>query len=100
MRTGTCLSALALAAGIGGCGSNGPSRSTGQALFAQDCSVCHSLSGEQSPSRQGGDLLALHIGREEMLQFVREMPVRHRLGRIQLRTLADYVLAAEQRNMR
>lgn len=100
MRTVTCLSALALAVGVGGCGSNGPSRSAGQALFAQDCSVCHSLSGKQSPRRQGGDLLALHIGREEMLQFVREMPVRRRLGPVQLQTVSDYVLAAEQRNMR
>ena len=97
MRTAIGLAAVTLAAGLGACGSNGSQRSAGQALFAQDCSVCHSLSGEQSPSRQGGDLLALHVRREAMLQFVAEMPVRHRLGRVQLRTVTDYVLAAELR---
>jgi mono/diheme cytochrome c family protein len=100
MRGAIGLSALALVAGLSGCGSTGAPHSAGPALFAEDCSVCHSLSGKQSPRRQGGDLLALHIGREEMLQFVREMPVRHRLGPLQLQTVSDYVLAAEQRNMR
>jgi mono/diheme cytochrome c family protein len=97
MRTAIGLAAVTLAAGLGACGSNGSPRSAGQALFAQDCSVCHTLSGQQSPSRQGGDLLALHVGREAMLQFVREMPVRHRLRRVQLRIVADYVLTAELR---
>ena len=38
--------------------------------------MCHSLTGRQSPRRQGGDLLALRMTRVEMLEFVREMPVR------------------------
>jgi hypothetical protein len=65
-------------------------------LFTQDCGGCHSLSGRQSPRRQGGDLLRLHIGREPMLQFVREMPVRHPLSPVQLRDLVAYVLAVER----
>jgi hypothetical protein len=32
-----------------------------------------------------------------MLQFASEMPVRHRLGPVQLRAVADYVIAIERR---
>lgn len=35
-----------------------------------------------------------------MLQFVQEMPVRHRLAPSQVRTVADYVLAVERRGQR
>jgi len=80
-----------------GCGTTDRAESSaGQGLFAQDCSVCHSLSGRQSPQRQGGDLLMLHMGREAMHQFVQEMPVRHRLSPAQLRDVAGYVLAVER----
>ena len=81
-----------------GCGSSGGSRPAGgAALFAEDCGVCHSLTGRQSPSRQGGDLLAVHMTRTEMLEFVREMPVPHRLSSAQLQTVADYVRSVEAR---
>jgi mono/diheme cytochrome c family protein len=80
-----------------GCGTTEPAQpSGGQVLFAQDCRVCHSLSGRQSPQRQGGDLLRFHAGRGAMLQFVQEMPVGHRLSRAQLREVAGYVLAVER----
>lgn len=89
---------MVVAAAIGGCGATrGAHRSGGQALFAEDCAVCHSLSGRQSPRRQGGDLLGLHVGREAMLQFVREMPVRHGLSRAEMGAVAGYVLAVERR---
>jgi mono/diheme cytochrome c family protein len=91
---------MALAAGLSGCGSTGAPRSPGRALFAEDCSVCHSLSGARSPRLQGGDLLGLHVRRQAMLQFVQEMPVRHRLAPSQVRTVADYVLAVERRGQR
>jgi mono/diheme cytochrome c family protein len=65
-------------------------------LFTQDCGGCHSLSGRQSPRRQGGDLLRLDVGRGPMLQFVREMPVRHPLSPVQLRDVVAYVLAVER----
>jgi mono/diheme cytochrome c family protein len=91
---------LALAAGLSGCGSTGAHQSPGRALFAEDCSVCHSLSGAQSPRRQGGDLLALHVSRQAMLQFVGEMPVRRRLAPSQVRTVADYVLTVERHGQR
>ena len=43
----------------------------------------------------GGDLLALHMTRAEMLEFVREMPVPHRLTSAEVATVADYVRAVE-----
>jgi mono/diheme cytochrome c family protein len=66
-------------------------------LFAEDCGACHSLTGRQSPRRQGGDLLELRMSRAEMLEFVREMPVPHRLSASQMQTVADYVQSVEAR---
>jgi mono/diheme cytochrome c family protein len=89
---------LALAAVASGCGSGGGSpRADAPALFAEDCGMCHSLTGRQLPRRQGGDLLALHTTPAEMLEFVREMPVPHRLTEAQLQAVADYVRAVEAR---
>jgi len=59
--------------------------------------MCHSLTGQQSPRRQGGDLLALHMTRTEMLEFVREMPVPNSLSSAQTQAVADYVRAVEAR---
>jgi hypothetical protein len=60
-------------------------------LFAEDCSACHSLIGNESLHRQGGDLLGYRFSRRDLLEFVREMPVRHPLGPAQLATIVDYV---------
>ena len=98
MHARIALAALAIVAAAAGCGSGGGSlHAGGAALFAADCAMCHSLTGRQSPRRQGGDLLALHTTRAEMLEFVREMPVPHRLRSAQLQTVADYVRAVESR---
>src|SRR5437763_11928489 len=94
------LSALAVVLALGACGGSGaaPATRDGKALFAHNCSLCHSLTGVESPKRQGGDLLHGRFSREVMLQFAREMPVRHRLSRAELRTVADYVVAVERAN--
>ncbi len=94
----TEIAALAAAVVLGGCAAT-PSGSPagGRVLFAQACGACHSVTGRQSPRRQGGDLLRLHIGRATMLEFAREMPVRHRLSSAQLQVVVDYVLAVERR---
>jgi mono/diheme cytochrome c family protein len=99
VRAITALAALlAIVAVASGCGSGaGSPRADAPALFAEDCGMCHSLTGRQSPRRQGGDLLALHTTRAEMLEFVREMPVPHRLTEPQLQAVADYVRAVEAR---
>jgi mono/diheme cytochrome c family protein len=81
-----------------GCGSSGgPPRSAGAALFTDNCAMCHSLDGRASPHRQGGDLLSVHMTRSEMLEFVREMPLRHRLSPAEQETVADYVRSVEAR---
>ena len=98
MRLGTGLAALAVAVVVAGCGSTGGQpHADGAALFTEDCGVCHSLTGRQSPRRQGGDLLALRTTRAQMLEFVSEMPVRHRLSQAQVGVVADYVRAVEAR---
>jgi mono/diheme cytochrome c family protein len=89
--------ALLLAAiiAVAGCDSSSRPPSSGRQLFATACSACHSLSGHESPRRQGGDLLHLHIPREAMLDFVAEMPVRRPLTPTQERAVAAYVLGVE-----
>ena len=67
-------------------------------VFAQHCSVCHSLDGRNHPRLQGGDLLGFHARRAQVVQFVREMPVIHRpLTSAELQAVVDYVMAAERR---
>ena len=98
MHAGTALAALATAALVAGCGSGGGApQASGAALFSEDCDMCHSLTGRQSPRRQGGDLLALRMTRAQMLEFVREMPVPHPLSQAQVGVVADYVRAVEAR---
>jgi mono/diheme cytochrome c family protein len=89
---------FAIALLCAGCGSGAASpKVDGKALFAENCATCHSLTGRQSPRQQGGDLLSLRMSEEEMLEFVREMPVRHPLSSTQQRAVADYVRALEAR---
>ena len=92
------LALFATALFCAGCGSDAASpKVDGKALFAENCAVCHSLTGRQSPRQQGGDLLEFRMSEEEMLEFVREMPVRHPLSSTQQRAVADYVRALETR---
>jgi hypothetical protein len=57
-------------------------------LFVEDCGMCHSLTGRQSPRRQGGDLLALHVTVPRCSSSC-AMPVPHRLTSAQLQTVVD-----------
>ncbi len=59
--------------------------------------MCHSLDGRPSPRQQGGDLLSVQMTLGQMLEFVREMPVRHRLSSADQETVADYVRSVETR---
>jgi mono/diheme cytochrome c family protein len=98
VRSGLGNAALAVVVLAAGCGSSGaPPRSAGAALFTENCAVCHSLDGRPSPGQQGGDLLSVHVTRAEMLEFVREMPLRHRLSTAEQGTVADYVRSIEAR---
>jgi len=98
VRPRIALAALAVAVLSAGCGSGASSeRANGAPLFAEDCGMCHSLTGRQSPRQQGGDLLAVHTTRAEMLEFVRQMPVPHPLSSTELEIVADYVRKVEAR---
>jgi mono/diheme cytochrome c family protein len=98
MRWRTLLVTVALAFAIAACGGAEASPpSQGKRLFSEDCAVCHTLTGVNSPSHQGGDLLRAQMSRSDLLQFTREMPVRHALSQAQLATVADYVLAVQRR---
>lgn len=92
---GRWLVAAAVSAGlVVGCG--GSSSPSGKALFAHNCSGCHSLSGVESPRRQGGDLLHAHFSRAVTIQFAREMPVRKPLTQAEIERIADYVLSVQR----
>jgi mono/diheme cytochrome c family protein len=79
-----------------GCGSaSRPRTASGKTLFAEDCSACHSLIGNESLRRQGGDLLGYRFSRRDLLEFAREMPVRHPLNPAQLAVIVRYVSGRE-----
>jgi mono/diheme cytochrome c family protein len=98
MRFGLALAIVAITGVISGCGGAGaPPSPSGAALFRQDCTSCHSLIGNESLHRQGGDLLRYDLGPEILRQFTREMPVHPRLEARQLAAIVEYVHRAEQR---
>jgi mono/diheme cytochrome c family protein len=71
----------------------------GAHVFAHDCQSCHSLIGNESAHKQGGDLLGYNMTRSQLLTFTREMPTRP-LTAAQLSAVVDYVLRAQQRGHR
>jgi mono/diheme cytochrome c family protein len=89
MRIGKACAAAASCVLLAGCGVTHPQ--PGAALFARNCSLCHSLIGNESLRRQGGDLLRARRSRPILLQFAREMPVRRPLSERQLGQIVDYI---------
>ena len=87
---------LASAGLLAGCGGSHPLPS-GRSLFVSSCSRCHSLTGFNSPGQQGGDLLGVQLSRVQLLQFAREMPLRHPLTQREFEVLASYILAVQRR---
>jgi mono/diheme cytochrome c family protein len=91
----------AVAAACGGVGSQ-PGGSghapavSGARVFARDCALCHSLVGNESLHRQGGDLLGYRMSRQQLVQFTREMPVRHPLTRAELNAVVEYVFSLQR----
>jgi mono/diheme cytochrome c family protein len=101
MRFGLALPIVAIAGVVSGCGAaNAPAPVNGAALFREACGNCHSLVGNESLHRQGGDLLHYDLGPEILRQFTREMPVRPRLDAKQLAVIVEYVYRAEHRAKR
>ena len=92
------IATAAAASALAGCAATSVQRSTdGAALFSQDCDKCHSLIGNESRHRQGGDLLGYDLSRSILTQFTREMPVRRPLSASELTAIVIYVYAAERR---
>lgn len=71
----------------------------GAAIFVRDCQSCHSLVGNESEHKQGGDLLGYRMTRAQLLGFTRVMPTRP-LTAAQLSAVVDYVLRAQRRGHR
>jgi mono/diheme cytochrome c family protein len=95
------LLAAAGAALLAGCGATRPRATlSGRLLFGQACGACHSLSGVEDPSRQGGDLEYFHATSTQFLQLAREMPARRALTEAQLRAVVGYIRAVERRHGR
>jgi mono/diheme cytochrome c family protein len=68
----------------------------GARIFVHDCQSCHSLVGNESQHKQGGDLLGYRMTRAQLLGFTRVMPTRP-LTAAQLAAVVDYVLRAQRR---
>lgn len=71
-----------------------PPAVSGASVFAHTCSSCHSLVGNESLRKQGGDLIAYRMTRAQLLDFTRVMPTRP-LSRAELDAVVDYVLRAQ-----
>ncbi len=98
MRRAGVIMAVVLGLATAACGAGQRSGSPGGgALFDQACGSCHTISGVNTPSHQGGDLLTVHLRRSLLVQFAREMPLRRPLTRRELVTIVDYILAAQRR---
>ncbi len=118
MRRALVVFGVLLAGGTAACGGSGPSRSVpsrsvtsvlpqrpvnpvnGATVFRRECSSCHSLIGNESLRRQGGDLLGYTLTREELVEQTRQMPVRRPLTPAELSGVVDYVQALEKRAAR
>lgn len=98
MRRVIAAAAVAIAGTVTACGGTAPPHpASGAAVFGRDCSYCHSLIGNESQHRQGGDLLGYTLTRQQLLEQTRQMPVRKPLTAAELNAVVDYVQAMQQR---
>lgn len=93
MKSAPVLAACLL---LAACGSPTP-RVSGAVVFAHDCQSCHSVIGNESEHKQGGDLLGFHLTRADWLSFTRVMPAKRPLTPAELNAVVDYVLQAQKR---
>lgn len=71
----------------------GPGATAGEAVFAHSCSACHSLIGNESLRKQGGDLLNYKLTESQLISFTRVMPAR--LTTAQLDAVVRYIMRAQ-----
>ncbi len=92
--------AAAFASSLAACGAGGsqpgPSAISGPAVFARECSVCHTL-GVDSGGREpvGGSLRGYGLSAAQVERLTRVMPVAHPLSDAELRAVSSYVAAVE-----
>ena len=91
--------AIFLVVALAGCGSSQRPIPVGLGVtvFRGDCEMCHSLVGNDSERKQGGDLVGYRMSVPAMTQFAREMPSIHRLTRAELKSVVGYVESVERR---
>ncbi len=91
--------ALVAAAAFGGAGCGGePSAGSppgGQAIFARECSSCHTLTGREHGT-VGGDLARTGLSAAAIASFAKVMPVPTPLSRAEASAVAEYVHARER----
>lgn len=73
-----------------------PPTTNGAVLFAGNCAACHSVIGNESEHKQGGDLLGYHMTASQLLLWSKTMPTRP-LTQAQLRAIVNYVLRVQSR---
>jgi mono/diheme cytochrome c family protein len=83
----SCVSVAGLA--LAGCGGGTPV-SRGHAIFTQQCSSCHTLTGRETDV-DGGDLAIARMSVADLVSFARVMPLRHPLSRTDALAVARYV---------
>jgi mono/diheme cytochrome c family protein len=104
LATATATAAL----GAGGCGghdaprgsrpsSPSPSPALGASVFAQRCTVCHSLNGIGPRRSAGGDLTGYEMSADEVRLLAATMPVRPKLSARELTAVAAYVASVQRR---
>jgi mono/diheme cytochrome c family protein len=71
----------------------GPAAAAGEVVFAHSCSACHSLIGNESLRKQGGDLLNYKLTQAQLISFTRVMPAR--LTATQLEAVVRYIMRAQ-----
>jgi mono/diheme cytochrome c family protein len=77
---------VALVAGCGGASQN----SRGHAIFEQECSSCHTLTGHDTKI-DGGDLAISQMQVRDIASFARVMPLKHPLSPADAIAVARYV---------
>lgn len=73
-----------------------PGEANGAVVFAHSCAACHSLVGNESLHKQGGDLLGYKMSRSQLLGFTRVMPTKP-LTEAQLDAVVSYIFRAQTR---
>ncbi len=66
----------------------------GRAIFASQCSSCHTLAGRESGAI-GGDLVLGHLKEKDVASFARVMPTARPLSQTAAAAVASYIAARE-----